>query len=377
MPAVQVVNTSRAEPEPSKIPEFFSKIQKVYKDKEDKVEIDNLLSEYQQNREDANALENLFINLEKSNVAPSKRLETLKNLKDIQGVVTEKDKNLNAKFKENQVAVEKKNKEEKETLEKTKKENEALEKKTNTEKEVYEILKESGESEDEALRKSKFTSPATARSLLTKTSKAPPVSQFQKTLQAEGAKKVVKLEDEIPKSKDALKNIDRVVELSEKHLRGLTGYAKSFFNTEAAAEVRNLSATNLDTVIKLFNPAGTLPTAKLNWIKDTFSVSPSDNISSIRGKTNVQKIIAEQALGRAQEKLKLLKRYEGNIPLEEDAKFDKDTENLLDVLQEQLEPKEKKDLSELPPADKHEGKTIKDNNTGKMFISNGKEWVPK
>ncbi len=148
-------------------------------------------------------------------------------------------------------------------------------------------------------------------------------------------------------------------------------------NTEAAAEVKNLSATNLDTVIKLFNPAGTLPTAKLNWIKDTFAVSPYDNLSTIRGKVNVQKIISQQALGRAEEKLRLLKQYEGVIPPEVDSKFEKDTENLLDVLQEQLEPKEKKDFSELPSAQENEGKTIKDNNTGKLFISNGKEWVPK
>ena len=98
MPAVQVVNTSRAEPEPSKIPEFFSKIQKVYKDKEDKVEIDNLITQYQQNREDANAWEDLQLGLEKSNISPSKRLEAQKSLNETKKTLIAKDKAINSKF---------------------------------------------------------------------------------------------------------------------------------------------------------------------------------------------------------------------------------------------------------------------------------------
>ncbi len=98
MPALQVVNTTRDKPEPTGVPEFFSKVQKAYKDKEDKVEIDNLISQYQQNRENANAWEDLQLGLEKSNVAPTKRLETQKSLNEMKKTIIEQDKALNARF---------------------------------------------------------------------------------------------------------------------------------------------------------------------------------------------------------------------------------------------------------------------------------------
>src|SRR3990167_6568807 len=98
MPQIQVVDTTRNKPEPSALPEFFSKIQKAYKDKEDKVELDNLISEYQQNREDGNAWEDLQLGLEKSNISPTKRLETQKSLNDMRKTITNRDKSLNARM---------------------------------------------------------------------------------------------------------------------------------------------------------------------------------------------------------------------------------------------------------------------------------------
>lgn len=110
MPQLQVVNTTRDKPEPSQLPEFFSKLQKVYKDKEDKVEIDNLISQYQQNREDANAWEDLQLGLEKSNISPTKRLETQKSLNEMRKTITERDKALNARFGKTMMSAEEKEK---------------------------------------------------------------------------------------------------------------------------------------------------------------------------------------------------------------------------------------------------------------------------
>jgi hypothetical protein len=63
MPQVQVVNTTRDKPEPTGVEQFFSRLGKDYKDREDRVEIGKLIDEYQQNREDANAWENLQLGL--------------------------------------------------------------------------------------------------------------------------------------------------------------------------------------------------------------------------------------------------------------------------------------------------------------------------
>lgn len=76
---------------------FFTKIGKDYRDKKDRVEIGNLIGQYQQNREDANAWEDLQLGLEKSDISPTKRLETQKSLNEMKKTITERDKALNTK----------------------------------------------------------------------------------------------------------------------------------------------------------------------------------------------------------------------------------------------------------------------------------------
>ena len=168
-----------------------------------------------------------------------------------------------------------------------------------------------------------------------------PKEKYEETIAVENAKEVPKLEQSIAKGSDILSNIKTIEDLATNNLSGIPGYVKAGFNTEAAAQLTTLGATNLDTVIKLFNPAGTLPTAKLNWIRDTFSVSPWENLSTIKGKLNTQKIIANQSIARAKERLALIKKYHGNIPDNVEQKFDEDTSSLLDVLEEQYSPEKK------------------------------------
>ena len=97
MPQVQVVDTTENKPEPTGIQEFFSKLGKSYRDEADRIEIGKILDEYKANREDANAWEDLQLNLEKSNISPSKRLETQKSLNEMRKLIIEKDKALNSK----------------------------------------------------------------------------------------------------------------------------------------------------------------------------------------------------------------------------------------------------------------------------------------
>ena len=97
MPQVQTVDLTPREPEPTGVQEFFSKLGKSYKDQADRVEIGALLDKYKQNRDDANAWEDLQLGLEASTISPSKRLETQKSLNEMRKLITERDKALNAK----------------------------------------------------------------------------------------------------------------------------------------------------------------------------------------------------------------------------------------------------------------------------------------
>lgn len=97
MPQVQVVDTTQRNPDPSGVQEFFSKLGKSFKDQQDRMEIGELLEQYKQNRDDANAWENLQLGLESSTISPSKRLQTQQSLNEMKKLIIEKDKALNAK----------------------------------------------------------------------------------------------------------------------------------------------------------------------------------------------------------------------------------------------------------------------------------------
>ncbi len=100
MPQVQVVDTTERPAEPTSIEKFFTRLGKNYKDKSDQAEIGKLIDEYKNNREDANAWEDLQLGLEKSTISPSKRLQTQASLNDMKKLIIEKDKALNAKAKQ-------------------------------------------------------------------------------------------------------------------------------------------------------------------------------------------------------------------------------------------------------------------------------------
>src|ERR1700727_2580419 len=96
MPQVQIVDSTPNEPEPTGVEKFFSKLGKSYQDQNDRVEIGKLLDEYRNNRDDANAWEDLQLGLEKSNVSPTKRLQTQQSLNEMRKNIIAKDKALNS-----------------------------------------------------------------------------------------------------------------------------------------------------------------------------------------------------------------------------------------------------------------------------------------
>lgn len=319
MPSLQVVNTTRDKPDPTELEQFFSKLGKDYRDKQDKADVNKLLNEYQQNRKDANAWEDLQLGLEKSTVSPTKRLEVQKSLNEMAKVINEKDKTLNARVKQDMEGVEKK------------KETERVQ------QSVFELYKP-WMGEEEAKRLSTIDNEATARSKvaqLAKVEKPGAQSQFEKTVQAEEAKKLVKLEEDIPKARDALANLDRIEDLAKNELSGVKGYLKSAIGTEAAAEMKNLSFTAIEPIIKLFNPVGPIPVQKVKIIQQQFQAYPSDLQSTIKGKVAALRRIGEQALARAEQRVALIRKYKGSPPAEELQEFDKASSQLQDTLVDQ------------------------------------------
>jgi len=342
MPDVSFVDTrpvqGKANPVEENLKSFFTKLGKDYTDKQDKVEIGKIIDEYSVNKDKANAVTQYRKAVATGTLSPSKQLQAKEFIDAEEKAVIERDKNLNAHVK----AMADANAKTLADQEKTRKENEkqiklAEEnrvKASKTQNEVREILLNGGEDPQEAERLSSVLTPVSASARVK--SKAPTngtAKKFEETIAVEAAKEVPKLEKEIIKADDVLSNIKRIQELSDKQLGGPLGYVKAALNTESASELTTLGATNLDTVIKLFNPAGTLPTAKLNWIRNTFSVSPWDIQSTITGKLNTQRLITEQGKKRAQERVALLKQYKGNIPTDVATRFDNDSSKILDQIE--------------------------------------------
>ena len=318
MPNVGVIDLSSDEPGP--IESFFTKLGKDYRDKQDQLEIGNILNQYQQNRNNENAWEDAYIQAQTSNkLSPTKRIELMNQLGEMSKVITERKKAFNDNLKNMQEQAEKTQKAEKQK------------------ESIYELYKRYMP-EEEARRLSEIDDLPTARARIKPfqdKDKPAAKSEFEKTLEREEAKKLVKLEEDIPKAKDALANLDRIDELATKELSGIKGYGKALFNTESAKEMENLSFTSIEPIVKLFNPVGPIPVAKLEMIRNQFQAHPSDLSTTIRGKNAALRRIGQQAVARAEQRASLIRKYKGQPPPEEISNFDRESSHLQDVLVDQ------------------------------------------
>ena len=100
-------------------------------------------------------------------------------------------------------------------------------------------------------------------------------------------------------------------------------------NTSDAAQFNTLGASLLEPVIKVFNPTGALPTAKLNWIKDQFQPKARELSSTIAGKIATMERLNIQAIQRAEEKVRLFKNFNNKPPVSEIMKFDQETDKFI------------------------------------------------
>lgn len=323
MPQLQVIENLQG-PRPPEQPNraqqnlqtFLSNIGNQYRENQDRTQINQLLQEYQQNDDEISAFRNFQVGLGRSDISPSKQLGLQQWMNESEKVLIEQRKNLNAeaeRMKKANLEAEKKRANDEKIL--------------RTQQETKEILIAGGETPEEAERLAPILTPASARARVKPVNG--PKEILANKLATKAADEIVENEKMLAKSQALLENIEEVKKTAEENLRGPVGYAKALFNTQSAAKVTTLSASGLEPVIKMFNPVGALPTQKLNWIRQTFSVSASDTMSTIMGKLETQKILVNQGINRARQRNALLKEYAGNIPLDVEKEFDKQTDDLI------------------------------------------------
>lgn len=244
------------------------------------------------------------------------------------------------KSKEEQVQQEKKAKETKQEEDrKAKQEKESRTQKEAEEKRNREIASNEALLEksypdmpiEERKEKAKTYTPDAVKALI-KPEKQAPKSEFQKGVEKKAADSFFKAQEDNLKLKDSVANIDRVVELAEK-LRGPVGMLKALsgFSSEAA-ELNSTALPAIDTILKVFNPVGAIPTQKINLVRSEFGIKATDTHASIIGKAESLKRYLNQAVARNNDKIAMYELYDGKIPKDIEKKFDEETESLVDVM---------------------------------------------
>lgn len=215
----------------------------------------------------------------------------------------------------------------------------------------------------------------------------PQQTPFEKQKQTDLAKQYKEDKTQIAKSKDALKNIDRMEELS-KGLQGLTGYGKAILNTGEAAEFDALGLAAIEPILKIFNPVGAIPTQKINLIRDKFAPKATDRQTTIEGKLRALRAFNQQAMMRAEQRVNLIDQYQGNPPQDVLNEFDDETESMADAMldfpisstaqkQGASSPvQNEQSFDELPDPAQFPNKTIVNQKTGQKMKSDGKKWSP-
>ena len=159
----------------------------------------------------------------------------------------------------------------------------------------------------------------------------PKPTPFQTAVQQGQAKSYLAAKEDIPKLDSALKSIDHLEKLADK-LSGPTGYIKAAIGSKDASEFDATGLTLIEPIIKIFNPVGAIPVAKINLIKEKFAPKATDTNRTIQGKLNAIRFFTNQAKERAQKKIALIDQYQGNPPPEAIEAFDKESEAITDAM---------------------------------------------
>lgn len=229
------------------------------------------------------------------------------------------------------------------------------------------------------------------RSKPQKEGKAQPAAKltpYETERQKGAAKKVEKAEEDTATLGNGLKNLDRLQELSGQ-LRGLyaSGKAAIGLNKEAA-EMTSLSLTAIQPVLKVLNPVGAIPVAKMKIALEQAAPKPLDSYPVQLGKIDALRRIVTQAKGIADKKIALYEEYGGNPPREKVKEIDDVATALGDeisnrniekevktgILEEEQKPRLERLQQTNPASPENSGITIEDKKTGYKYKSDGRRW---
>lgn len=201
------------------------------------------------------------------------------------------------------------------------------------------------------------------------------LSPFQKKVQEKNAEEYINLNKDIPKLETTLDDIAYARKLSDE--LGLIGSAAGAVNLSGKAkELEGVSFTLMEPIVKIFNPSGPIAQQKLKTIQEKYVINPSDAPWTKKAKLDALERFAKQALNRAQQKLSLIKKHEGNPPESEIDRFDKESNTISDAMIDyDLIGEEVKDEG-MPPAKDFPKKTVTSPD-GQKYYSDGTKWVKK
>lgn len=207
--------------------------------------------------------------------------------------------------------------------------------------------------------------------------KPPPLSQYEKTLETQNAKRFAEINQEMPKIRSAMRVADDVESLIEE-MSVFRGWPLNF---QEQGELSGKAASMLAPVIKIFNPTGPIPVAKLKYVESEFGIKQGQTRETMRGRFKSLKNFNEEAKMRLEEEQALMQLWNGNPPPEVINKFNAETEDKFDRLigfdksgsSEEVPPEMASKLGD--PKDLPEGKVRTSKKTGEKFKVEGGRWV--
>lgn len=372
MPSAQVIDLSPTPQAPTTFEKTLSAFSNRHRENtENKKEADIIGNIYKKYQNDENMIDKALGELQTNpDLSPSRRVEATKHLLNLKQTNSSLKKEQESRDKD---AADRKIKTDAEAAKQVKEQAE-IQRRQNS---VYELYK-GVLPEEEARKRSQFDSEATARSVIaqkTKAEKPPALSEFDKTVQRKAGENYIKAKDEIPKLESNLENLDRIDELA-KNFKGITGFVKGASGfSEQATELDNIGLASIDQVLKIFNPVGAIPIAKINLIKDKFAAKATEPYAKTTGKTKALRRYATQALERAKDKVDLYEKYQGNIPKDIEAQFDKNSKKLAEQMANYDVDTGEEAPIDLPDADSsNKGKIATNPETGQRYKSDGISW---
>lgn len=201
------------------------------------------------------------------------------------------------------------------------------------------------------------------------------LTPFERKLQEKNAEEYINLSKEIPKIESTLGDIAYARKLSDE--LGVTGAALGAVGLSGKAkELEGVSFTLMEPIVKIFNPSGPIAQQKLKMIQDKYVIKASDAPWTKKAKLDSLERFAKQALNRAQQKMDMIKKYNGNPPEKVIEEFDKESDTISDAMMDYDLQGEEANVPGMPEAKGFKGKTVT-SPEGQKFYSDGTRWVKK